>query len=505
MRNQKLAGAALSYVQLGIKVVIAIVYTPIMLHYLGDGEYGVYSVATSVISFLAMLDLGFGQTLIHFNVKYRAEGQNERAERASGLFLLFYTVIGLLALAGGLLAARYCGLVYGARFTPEELATLQRVLRILTVNLAVGFPLSVFSSLISAHERFTFAKLAAIADTILTYGGILLVLMGGYRSVGMAAVTTAVSIAVKLALCWYCLGRMKLRLRFGGLDGAIFKAIFRYSAFIFLNILVDQLYNNTDKLVLGAVVGAAAVTTYTVGVQFSAYFQQLSTAVSGVYLPRITQIYAEDRGTERLSALFVRIGRIQFILLAFVLSGFIAFGQDFILLMAGPSNSRAYLIALIIMVPTVIPLSQNIGIAILQAMNRHGFRSVVYLFIALLNVALTIPLARRWSGVGAAVGTTVACLLGQWLTMNWFYYKKIGLDIPRYWREVGGIALRMLPMALPAWALNRLLPQCTWPVLFVRIVLYTLTFLPLCWGLLLNAEEKTLAGGVLRRMRGHDR
>ena len=57
MRDQKRAGTLLAYVQLAINVVVGVVYTPIMLHYLGDSEYGVYSVATAVISFLTMLDL----------------------------------------------------------------------------------------------------------------------------------------------------------------------------------------------------------------------------------------------------------------------------------------------------------------------------------------------------------------------------------------------------------------------------------------------------------------
>lgn len=193
MLNQKRAGTLLSYVQLMLNVLIGIIYTPILLRYLGSSEYGVYSVATAVISFLTMLDLGFGQTLVRFYVKYRAEDRQQKADACAGAFLVMYLLLGAAALAIGLsLANRFLPLMFGRKFTPVELDTLRRVLSVLVVNLACSFPLSVFSSLITAHERFAFAKLANIASTLLTYGGILLVLVQGYRSVAMAVVTTAV-------------------------------------------------------------------------------------------------------------------------------------------------------------------------------------------------------------------------------------------------------------------------------------------------------------------------
>ena len=506
MRDQKRAGTMLAYVQWVVNVLVGVVYTPIMLRCLGPNEYGVYSVATAVISFLAMLDLGFGQTLVRFNVDYRARGEEERAERCSGAFFLMYLVLGVVALViCTVLSNHFLPALFGKKFTAEELDILRRVLSILIINLAASFPLSVFSSLITAHERFAFGKLVAILNTVLTYGGILVVLMRGYRSVAMATVTTVVSIALKLFMAWYCLRRMKVRIRFARPEWDMLRSIFAFSFFVFLNILIDQLYASTDKFVLGAVCGTAAVTVYTVGVQFNGYFQQLSTAVSGVFMPQVTRMYAEGAGGKEYSPLFIRIGRLQFVLLSFVLAGFAAFGRQFIaLLSAGELDSRgvtqAFVIALIIMVPGVVPLSQNIGISILQAMNRHRFRSLAYLVLALTNVAISIPLAMRWAGVGAAIGTTLAYFAGQYAMMNWFYWKKIGLDIPGYWRTVGSVALRTIPMALPAIAINLLLPGGGWMRLILRCVIFTVVYLPYGWFVIFDQYEKSLIRSVLRRL-----
>lgn len=507
MHDQKRLGALLAYVQWGVNMLVGIVFTPILLRHLGESEYGVYSVATSVIAFLTMLDLGFGQTLVRFYVKYRAEGDRDKADRCSGMFLEMYLVLGAAALGiCALLTHSFLPRLFGAKFTPEELSILRQVLSILSVNLAASFPLSVFSSLITAQERFAFAKLMSILNTLFTYGGMLLVLRQGYRSPALAAVTTVVSIAVKLFLAWYCLARTDARPRLCRPEGEMLKSIFSFSLFIFLNILIDQLYASTDKFILGAVCGTAAVTVYTVGVQFNAYFQQLSTAISGVYLPHVTQLYVRDGEKADFSPLFLRIGHVQFLLLSFVLAGFIAFGRQFIGLIGGgqlgaPEVRAAYWIALIIMVPGIVPLSQNLGISILQAMNRHKYRSLSYLVLAVINVIVSIPLAMRWQGVGAAIGTTLALFAGQYTMMNWYYHRRIGLDIPAYWRMAGLLTLKMLPMALPALALRRLLPGGGWLLFFVKCALFTLCYLPYAWRCLLSAGEKDLIRRTLRRAR----
>ena len=501
MKDQKRAGTLLAYVQWMVNVVVGIVYTPIMLRYLGNSEYGVYSVATAVISFLTMLDLGFGQTLVRFYVKYKAEGDGKKADRCAGAFLQMYLILGVVAFAIGMvLANSFLPTLFGAKFTAAELATLKTVLSVLVINLACSFPLSVFSSLITAHERFAFAKMANIANTVFTYGGILIVLMQGYKSVAMAVVTTVVSLAVKTFLAVYCVGKMKVKVTFAKPDMEMLKSIFAFSFFIFLNILIDQLYASTDKFLLGALCGTTAVTVYTVGVQFNGYFQQLSTAVSGVFLPHVTKMYADGADGKAFSPLFLRIGRLQYILLAFVLAGFCSFGRQFIILLSGAENVRAFWIALIIMVPGIVPLSQNIGISITQAMNKHRFRSLSYLVLAILNVLISIPLCMMWEGVGAAIGTTAALFAGQYAMMNWYYYKKIGLDIPAYWKMAASITLKMVPCAIPALLINWLLPAGGWLLLFVKIGLFTLIFIPYAWFVILNDYEKGIARSILKKL-----
>lgn len=499
--NQRKAGALLSYLYLALTFAVGIFYTPILLGFLGESEYGVYSVANSAIAFLAILDLGFSQTMIRYVSRCKALKDKVGEQKLNGMFLLLYSGIAVIALIAGTVLFFNLDLVFQRGFTPAETAQLKIIFVILLINLVVSFPLGIYSSIISSNEGFFYLKLVNIISFALTHAGILLALFLGYKSVMMAVITTVVSIALKLITAVYGTSRYRIRFMFRGFDRALLREVFVFSFFIFLNIVIDQLYSNTDKFILGALCSSAMVTTYTVGVQFYSYFEQFSTSISGVFLPKITQLVTVNDNLEEVSALFCRIGRVQFILLGFLMSGFIIFGRQFISLWVGKDQMDAYGIALVVILPALIPLSQNLGISVLRALNQHRFRSIIYFFIALVNVGLSIPLALRFGGFGAACATGFATCCGQIATMNWFYYKKIGLDIPGYWKEIGKIVLPLLPVTAAGAGIHWLMPAGGWILLLAQCVLYTGIFLVFGWLMIFNQYEKELLTGLFKKWR----
>lgn len=62
--NQLKAGVVLNYVSIVLNMVIGLIYTPFMLRKLGQSEYGLYSLAASIIAYLTVLDLGFGNAIV---------------------------------------------------------------------------------------------------------------------------------------------------------------------------------------------------------------------------------------------------------------------------------------------------------------------------------------------------------------------------------------------------------------------------------------------------------
>ena len=99
--NQIKAGALLSYITLILNSVIALLYTPFMTFKLGQAEYGLYSLVASIISTLTVLDLGFGNAVIRYTAKFKAENKQNELNKMFGMFFIIFSIIALLSLAIG--------------------------------------------------------------------------------------------------------------------------------------------------------------------------------------------------------------------------------------------------------------------------------------------------------------------------------------------------------------------------------------------------------------------
>ena len=137
-----------------------------------------------------------------------------------------------------------------------------------------------------------------------------------------------------------------------------------------------------------------------------------------------------------MSDLFIRVGRIQYVVIAYVLSVFILFGQQFVNMWAGQEYSNAYIITLLFFVATGIPLIQNLGMTILQARNQMKYRSIMILCVSVIGIAVSIPMTRLYGLQGFGWTIAIAVVLGHGILLNIYYQRSIKLDILRFWKEI---------------------------------------------------------------------
>lgn len=466
--NQLKAGAVLSYVSMGLGYIISIVYTPVMLRLLGQSEFGLYNLVASVVSYLGLLSFGFGSAYMRFYSKYKVKDDEENIAKLNGMFLFVFSIIGLIAvLAGGVLVYN-TETIFGEKLTVSELSTAKVLMTIMVFNIATSFPASVFNSYVTANEKYIFQRVLQMVRTVVNPFVMLPVLLMGYKSVGMVVVTTLLTTITELFNIIFCFKKLKIKFSFHQFDFSLMWEMAVFSSYIFLNMIIDQINWNIDKFVLGRYRGTVAVAVYGLAAQLNSYYLSLSTAISNVFIPRINRMVAVDNDNKKLTYLFTKVGRIQFILLSMVCSGLIFFGQPFINMWAGTDYSETFPIVLLLVIPVTVPLIQNLGIEIQKAKNMHQFRSWIYFFIAVVNVFLSIPLAKAYGGIGAAIGTAVSLLIGNGLVMNWYYHYRIGIDMIYFWGEIFKFGRSLL------------LPIITGIIMFLFIDLYRIIPFLIC-------------------------
>ena len=490
--NQLKAGAALNYVVIILNMIVGLLYTPYMLRMMGQSEYGLYSLVASVISYLTILDLGFGNAIIRYTAKYRAEGKLKEQYEMFGMFLVLYVIIGIIAFLAGLGLYYNVNTLFGDTMTLEELEKAKIMMLFLIFNVAVTFPMSIFGSVISAYERFVFPRVINIIRIILNTVIMICLLEMGYKAVAMVILQTVFNISTLIINYFYCKYKLHIKLYFCNFQWGLLKEISIYSFWIFLNVIMDRIYWSTGQFVLGALVGTTAVAVFAVAIQLEHLYMQFSSAISGVFLPKVTAMVARNNDRKEISNLFIKTGRIQYIILAFILSGFIVFGRDFIILWAGSEYEEAYLITLLFFVSLTIPLIQNLGITILQARNQMKFRSLLYIVIAVVSLVFQIVLAKQYSGFGCAIAIAGALFLGQGLIMNIYYLTKQGLDIISFWKEIGKMSVVPLFMIIVSFFIISFISLNTWLSLGVAIILFSAIYLPLFMHFSMNNYERNL-------------
>lgn len=489
--NQLKAGAILSYVNLMIGNIIPFIYTPIMLRLLGQAEYGLYGIAQSVMGYIGLLNFGIGGAIVRYLTKYRAAGDKRAEARATGLFIKIYSVIcGLILIAGFIFAINIQ--IYSRSLTADEAETLRTLIVLMTINTAVFLPFSVFSSTVLAHERYVFNKAISMLSTVASPILNLVLLYCGFGSVGLVLSATALNLITYGLYTWFSVKKLNVHPSFRKAEPGLLKEILHFSAFVFLASIVDVLYWSTDKLIIGWAIGSVATAVYSIGATFNTYVTSLSSALSGLLVPRLTEMAMKDAPKEQFSEIFIKVGRLQFIIISFILSAFIAFGRQFIVIWAGPEYHEAYYVALLTMIPVTVPLIQNTGLNILYALNKHKFRSIVYACVAVVNVILTFWWVEDFGIVGAAMATCIAYAVGNIIIINWYYYKEIGLNISAFWKNILKMSPVMIIMGTVWWFLLDQIQVNSWLIFFVLAVAYTFMYLPLAYEFMMNQYERDL-------------
>lgn len=492
MKNQLKAGAGLSYVALLLNSLISILYTPIMLAKLGQSEYGLFSLANSTIGFIAVLNFGLGNALIRYTAKYKALNDEAKCSQIYGMFFMMYLILGMFALGAGITITMNSDTFFSNTLSLQELEKIKILMAIVTVNISLGIGFGIFSVILLAYEKFIFQRVISIIGSLINPLVMLPLLFLGYRSITMVIVTTIINLVVILFNMFYCFKILKIKIVFKRVEIKLFKEIIIFSSYIFVNLAISKLYESTDQFILGIYSGTVAISIYTIGALFSGYFSGFSSAISNVFLTKVTTMATKDGSNKEMSDLFIRIGRVQYIIISFALSGFIVFGQEFIIIWVGEDYRVSFFIALIILVPLIVSLIQTMGGVILQATNRQRFKTIMNAFVAIINVILSVILVQRWGPIGCAIGTAAAFIIGNIIIMNIYYWKKIKINIPKFWLNIVGMSGPLGLSIAFGLTLNKMVMANGWGFLIIKMLLFSTAYLIVMWITSMNKYEKDL-------------
>lgn len=498
MKNNIKLAALITYATIIISNVISLIYTPFMLSILGNSEYGLFSLVNSIVAYIYLLDMGFGNAVIRYNSKYSAEKKYDCQQRVNGMFLSLYCILAIVSLAIGIVVYFNINIIFSNGLTDSEIEKTKQMFLVAVFNVALSFPLNIFNSIIISNERFVYIKSLNLIRSILNPIIMILILLTGYRALGMVVASTIFNLFLGLINIIYCFRYLNLKIKFDGFDKNLFNEIFKYSFFVFLSSIGYLIYWNTDQFLLAIFVGAAPIAVYSVGSQFNNYFTSLSGVLSSMFLPKLTKMVTIDQQKSELMKLLTKVGRIQFFICTYIFIGFVLVGKQFIIRWVGLKYSYAYTFAIIFMFPQIFSIIQSLFATMLEAMNKHRVKAYIYLCISIVNLFVSILLVQKWQGLGCAIGTATGMIINT-IANNIYYKFKIKLNLKYFWSEI--IKL-ILPLVI-TFGIGLIIIKKANISTYCGILLFGITFSLIYFGVFwiigFNKYEKSIIVSIFRR------
>ncbi|NLY04153.1 MAG: oligosaccharide flippase family protein [Campylobacter sp.] len=490
--NERKAGVVLSYINILLNTAITLLYTPFVLRSLGQSEFGLYSLAMSIIAYLTILDLGFGNAIIVFTSKFIAKKEFNKEKTLHGTIFSIYLFMSALSILIGLFFYSKADIIFANSMSVDEIEKLKIMFIILTINIAFNFPLSIYISILNAYEKFIFIKAIFIVKSILIPATIAPLLLLGYKSVAMIAGITAINLLSLFVGYIYCKKVTNVKVNPRNFSFTTLKIVCSYSVFIFIGMIVDQINWNSGQFIIGIFLGSKEVGIYAIAILINTTFMLLSTSISGVMLPKVSKMVANNASNTELTDEMIKVGRLQQYIIFLILSGFILFGQSFLRLWAGSEYIDAYPLTIIAMIPLAIPLIQNLGLAILQAKNRYTFRAITALIGAVITIIISISTVKIYGYFGVAFATGIMFFIINGIVINIYYKKAINLEVGRFWLEIVKLTAPLFLLFIFCYIVKVSLNLSGALYLFVGIPLFTLIYCAIAYFLSMNRYEKDI-------------
>ena len=439
---------SMNWIATAVNMVVPFFLTPFVVRHLGPSAYGVWILAMSTVSYLALLDLGLRSAVIRFVSKANAQERPHDATSAVAAALWFRL---LMAAAVALLSIVLAFATPHIFNVPHDLARAAQF-TVMLAALGVGVTLAsgVFGAVLTALNRFDLLSSITAGQVVVRATGVLLLLHSGRGLISLACWELIVALLAGLtttaiALWIYPPSRVRVQRP----DREILRKIWSYSFTTFIFMIAVQIVVNTDNLVVGAFLSVSMVTFYAIGGSLVGYASQFSGALSSTFTPMASGLEASGR-TADLQRMLIRGTQGMLGLLMPIAAALFFRGETFITLWMGPLYGRiSERVLQILMVSLYLGAANATASAIMMATEKHKPMTRWAVYEAILNLVLSLVLVKALGLYGVAWGTAIAAVVVH--IGFWPRHIRDVLKVPIHtylWEGWGRVTVSVLPFAI---------------------------------------------------------
>ena len=316
--------------------------------------------------------------------------------------------------------------------SPLEIEKFKVVYAIASIFAVVSFPCIPQNGILTANEKFIQLKGCDIINKLSVVCLMSVCLFMGFGLYALVTVNAICGLLTIFLKYYFIYHSTSTRALFHRISKHELMTIFSYSGWVTLIALASRMIFNIMPTILGIFAGAGDIAVFGVASILEGFVFTFANAINGMFLPRVSRIVATPEGN--VLPLMVKVGRIQIYITSLIIFGFIVCGKDFLTLWIGKDFDAVYAATILLMLPSLFHLPQEIADQTVLAVNRVKEKAYIFLVMGGLNILLAILLVQRWGIIGIATSIFIAYVV-RTIGLDILYYRVLHIDIYSFFRQ----------------------------------------------------------------------
>lgn len=491
-------GAFISYITVAFSIISGLFYTPYLIGKVGNGSYGIYTLVSTFLNYF-LIDFGLGNAVAKYLSAYRVK--NEREQAGKFISVIFKLFLMLAAVIGMILSVIYFFLEsFFTGLTGTELIILKQMYIISGVSSVLLFVFIPLDGILTSYELFTELRAIELLRKIFVIVLSVMALRHSANVVNIVIVNAVAGfIMVGLKLFYVC-RKTDLKVEWKHFDIKIIKTVGTFSLWLTIIMVAQRFIIPIAPTILGKFSNSTEISIFSIATTVEGYVFTFASCLNGLFLPRLTQLYIEH-DNEEINRLFNKVGRLQVYIIGMILSAFIIFGQEFIMVWVGADFLKAYWVILLIMPTSVIVYAQEVANSILMIQDKLKYKAMCYSVGAVFSTVVSCVLSGRYGAVGAGVGVAACLWVSHVFMMNFIYTRITSLDIKNFFTDCYGRTLPCLAgsVVIGIW-INRSAITDSVMLVGVKIAVFCFVLLIIYYFLAFKEDDKVMIKTMLNRL-----
>lgn len=432
--NKSVKSVLFNYVGYLFHAVLSIVATPIIIHTLGNAQYGIWSLVVSMTGYYGLLNFGVRSALTKYLAEYHAKDQKNEMNRLICSSLVFFSAIAVVIFSLSIFVSYKFESFFLGGDIPLDI--IQTVVVIAGANVAASFLFQAFDTVLVAFNRFDVSNIVGIISSITRTVLMIVVLKAGYGLVAMAVVAIVVDQSTYLIIT-YCSKRIfpELRISYTFVNRSSIKKLWNFGLFNFMRHISRVVLDRTSVIIIGIFLGPSLVAIYSVAEGLINYVWLIVKGIARVVLPVSSSLHA-DQETKKLKKIMLLLPKYVFAIAVFIFIQFYFLGDQFLLLWLGEGFNQTYVVFCILMLARIGMMVSETMTETVVGMGHNKLFGYLSLAEATCNILISILLVKKYGLIGIALGTVIPLMVTRSFIIPIYCCNRVSIPLSMFFKQV---------------------------------------------------------------------